>query len=66
MTQDTWPDWKDAGREVEVTKDGQTRCGTLAVDDVFFDGEDEVPLFVVEVGDEKVTFADHDAWRFTA
>lgn len=62
-----WPDWKDAGRLVEIERDdGTVATGNLEVDDFFPDGAgDEVPVFVVASEDGiRHSFADNRRWRF--
>jgi len=61
-----WPDWKDVGRRVEVELEcGETVLGELFVDDFFFDGEGEVPIFAVRTDDGKERgFAANKRWRF--
>lgn len=66
MTTD-WPDWKDAGRRVEVElEDGRTVQGELFVGDFFPDGEgDEVPVFSVrDDAGQEYSFAANKRWRF--
>lgn len=62
-----WPDWKDAGKRVEVKlESGVTVRGELIVDDFFPDGNGcEVPMFMV-LGDEgtKHGFAANKGWMF--
>lgn len=62
---DTWPDWCDAGKRVEIIVDNTTTCGTLAINDFGHDGTDEYPIFTV-IDDNKVEhcFAMNDTWRF--
>jgi hypothetical protein len=39
--------------------------GKLYVDDFFFDGEDEVPVFKIVLEDGKtMSFADNHKWKF--
>lgn len=60
-----WPDWKDAGKRVRIDCDGKVIEGVLYVDDFFFDGEDEVPMFRVRLDDgSSVSFADNVGWSF--
>lgn len=61
-----FPDWHDCGESVVVIDDeGVTIAGILRADDEFFTGEDEVPLFCIELKTgEKLSFADKDLWRF--
>jgi len=62
-----WPDWKDAGRRVEVElEDGLTVQGELFVGDFFPDGEgDEVPVFsVCDDAGQEYSFAANKCWRF--
>jgi hypothetical protein len=61
-----WPDWKDAGRRVEVElEDGSTVQGDLLVADFFPDGEgDEVPMFEVAGDGGGHSFAANKRWRF--
>lgn len=64
---DAWPDWKDAGKRVEIERaDGTAVAGKLHVDDFFHDGEgDEIPVFaVIDDGGTKHSFADNERWRF--
>lgn len=65
-TKTGWPDWPDEGKRVEVEFDnGMMVQGTLDIDDVFFTGEDEVPVFFVITDDgKKQSFADANRWRF--
>ena len=60
----SWPDWKDGGKKVALKMpDGSIIKGELFVDDFFFNGEDEVPIFMVKTaGGESVSFADADGW----
>lgn len=44
-----WPDWDDEGKLVSVETDGgKTITGTLVLEDVGLDGEDEYPIWKVE------------------
>jgi hypothetical protein len=58
-----WPDWGDCGKRVEVElHDGGRALGRLAAD-VWFTGEDEIPLFVIETEAGEVSFATMTRWR---
>lgn len=61
-----WPDWQDAGKRITMRlESGQEVTGKLYVADVFFTGEDEVPVFGVKTGaGEEVSFANGVTWRF--
>ncbi len=63
---DTWPDWQDAGKRVELTmEDGSTVVGVLTYDDFSTDGADEFPIWKVRRDDgSSVDFVDHEGWRF--
>lgn len=59
------PDWKDSGKKIEAeTYDGVTLRGTIWSDDVGFDGEDEFPVFIIELesGERKPFYAQR--WRY--
>jgi hypothetical protein len=59
-----WPDWRDSGRRVEVEKDGVRLTGRL-VADAWFTGEDEIPVFEVELdGGGSVSFTACDRWGY--
>lgn len=65
---DTWPDWCDAGKNVEVElENGLTVNGQLLVDDFFPDGQGgEIPIFVIRADDGKThQFAANRQWKFT-
>ncbi len=46
-------DWQDSGRKVKFTRDGAEQTGVLFCNDFFFDGEDEQPMFIIELEDES-------------
>ena len=49
------PDWADNGRKVLCTlADGSQHIGALFCYDEFFDGEDEIPLFHIELENENI------------
>jgi hypothetical protein len=60
-----WPDWKDVGRQIQLTMpDGESVIGRLCADE-FWTGEDEIPVFMVETLDGRcVSFAEADHWEF--
>lgn len=62
---DEFPDWRDTNEQVEVEMhDGRTVVGTLVASDVWFDGEDEVPIFSIKLDNgTEVGFADMKRWR---
>ena len=61
-----WPTWKDAGKRVEVRLSGDVIVrGNLVITDLFFDGEEEIPIFYVESDDVVLhNFADNIRWKF--
>jgi hypothetical protein len=60
-----WPDWRDAGRPVEMQDGDKTVAGTLFVDDFFFDGDGEVPAFMVRDADgAEHEFGGCDRFRY--
>lgn len=61
-----WPDWGDAQKRVEIQRyNGSTIRGVLEIHDVFFDGESEIPGFIVRDDEgNKRSFADNKRWRF--
>lgn len=63
---ENWPDWQDAGKRVElVMRDGSSIKGRLEVEDEFFTGDDEVPIFAVHTDDGvQAPFLEHEKWRF--
>lgn len=64
-TETDWPNWTDAQKRVEIQKDDGTIIkGVLEIDEVLFDGESEVPVFIVrdDVGNKR-SFADNKRWR---
>lgn len=63
---DPWPDWRDAGKRVELRMpDGQILRGELIIEDVFFNGEDEIPMFAVTLDDgSRASFVDAEEWKF--
>lgn len=62
---ENWPDWRDAGRRVEMRlEDGSIVCGILRVDDMT-PGPDEAPIFVIEDSEGvKHSFVEHKQWRY--
>jgi hypothetical protein len=64
-TFDDWPDWEDGNKPIEARlEDGRIVQGVLRVDDFFPDGEGgEIPIFIVEVYEEKISFADVTRWK---
>lgn len=62
-----WPDWKDAGKRVSARlRDGRTVAGVLYVHDQFFDGENEVPVFWIQLEDKTgVSFAECASWEYS-
>lgn len=59
-----WPDWKDSGRRVKAyTKDFREVEGTLLVDDFFFDGEEDIPCWVIESEGKSYYLSDFIWWR---
>lgn len=64
---DDFPDWGDSGRQVEILlKDGSIVAGDLEASDVWFDGENEVPIFSVRHNGQSIPFVGHEKWRFTS
>jgi hypothetical protein len=51
---DDFPDWRDGGRAEFRRADGSTVFGDLSVDDCFFNGEEEVPIFKLKLDDGTV------------
>ena len=62
---EAWPDWKDAGRQVQTYNDGVVVTGKLDLDDIGSYGDgDEYPIWMIDVDGKLVTFADCEFWRF--
>jgi hypothetical protein len=61
-----WPDWKDSGAYVEVDfGDGCVIKGKLVIAEVFFDGEEEIPVFDVKDAEGLLhNFANNTHWKF--
>jgi len=59
------PRWGDSGKEVELlSEDGSVVRGTLELADVYFDGEDEVPVWnVLCPNADSVSLWNFEAWR---
>lgn len=60
------PEWDDDGRGVVlVLGDGRVVFGVLCADDFFFAGEEDGPLFSVELFDgTDIAFRENRLWRF--
>ena len=67
-TDSDWPDWTDDGKRVACERpDGLIISGTLEVEDSFFTGEEEVPIFTVLIdggGGFRFPFCESKRWRF--
>lgn len=62
---DSWPDWCDGGKSVEIRIGCHLIVGKLYVGDFFFNGEEEVPLFEVQTEHGiNYYFSSQDDWRF--
>lgn len=62
---DNYPDWDDNTMRVyALMKDGKTVNGILDIEDTFFTGDDEVPMFII-IGDDgnRYNFVDVDKWK---
>lgn len=61
-----WPDWRDAGRRVELDLGDGYIQGELFVEDFFPDGDGgECPVFGVRADDQvEHSFASHERWRY--
>lgn len=70
MTESDWrtdvPDWRDGERRAEIqTGDGSIIAGKLSIKDMFFDGEEEAPIFAMTSDSgEVLDFYGADRWRF--
>lgn len=57
----TWPDWRDEGKPIEMVcgwdedgvRKGETVQGTLTIIEMGFDGDDEFPIWAVELNDGR-------------
>lgn len=60
------PDWRDDQSDVEVLeKDGAIRKSYLDIADVDFDGEDEYPVWYVQLLDgSELSLWHFEGWRF--
>jgi hypothetical protein len=68
-----WPDWRDEGKPIEMVcgedengvRKGETVQGTLIIVEMGFDGEDEFPIWAVELDDRRTLgFEIALSWRF--
>ena len=56
-----WPDWKDSGRRCSILIDGAVVMGEVVADDVFFTGEEEVPIFNINTDDGRyLSYPDYE------
>ncbi len=62
-----YPDWQDVEKKVIATLiSGDVVTGTLTIEDAWFDGEEEVPIFQIDCEDGKtISFAEVESWDFT-
>ncbi len=61
---DGLPDWKEAGPIELQSEDGSISSGTLIAADVGFDGEDEYPIWEIEMpGGATKSIWDFEAYR---
>lgn len=59
-------DFKDSGSVLRLLKDGAIYSGLLEVDDYWFNGECEVPIFKVDIGGGvKMYLYEFDEWECT-
>ena len=63
-TVDNCPDWQDGGKRIAVKKGEDVQTGILRLYDVGFDGEDEYPIWEIEIDGERHSFFDFDWFRY--
>lgn len=63
---DDSPDWRDARKRIVLLMDdGAEKHGLLILEDVAFGGDDEIPIWRVDVdGGSDLSLWDAKGWRF--
>lgn len=55
------PDWRDSGRRGSVVIDGEVLFCEIVADDVITGGEEEIPIWSLNMDDGRhLSFWDHD------